>query len=212
MVRFRAMSENQNTDFLSAYRKRTIEVLESVDVDAVSRAVDMIFAAWRRRALVVIAGNGGSAATASHCANDLSKATRVAGQLPMRAVSITDNAALMTALANDDGFETIFSHQMETLFRPGDVLIAISASGNSPNILHAARHAVQTGGEVISFTGFTGGELPSYSDVQIHVESEKGEYGPVEDAHMILVHMLTGALFEKIAAAPVAAAENGSAS
>jgi D-sedoheptulose 7-phosphate isomerase len=123
----------------------------------------------------------------------------------MRAVSITDNAALMTALANDDGFERIFAHQMETLFRPNDVLIAISASGNSPNILHAARHAVEEGGQVISLVGFDGGTLPELSDVTIHVESDPGEYGPVEDAHMILVHMLTGCLFERIGrAAPTA--------
>jgi D-sedoheptulose 7-phosphate isomerase len=206
------MAGFQNTEFLAAYRERTIEVLEGVDVAAVSAAVDVIFQAWQRRALVVIAGNGGSAATASHCANDLSKATRVAGELPIRALSIADNAALMTALANDDGFETIFAHQMETLFRPGDVLIAISASGNSPNILHAARHAVSEGGQVISLVGFTGGELPSMSDVTIHAPSNAGEYGPVEDAHMILVHMITGCLLERIsAAAPTGAASNGNA-
>jgi D-sedoheptulose 7-phosphate isomerase len=186
-------------------------VLEGVDLAAVSAAVDLIFDAWHRRALVLIAGNGGSASTASHCANDLAKATRVTDRLPMRAVSITDNASLMTALANDDGFERIFSHQMETLFRPGDVLIAISASGNSPNIVDAAQHALDNDGNVIALTGFGGGKLSEIADVTVNAPTQAGEYGPVEDVHLIVNHMITGCLLDRIRAAehPLVAGERG---
>jgi D-sedoheptulose 7-phosphate isomerase len=200
-----------DTAFLDAYRQRVAAVLESVDLTAVSAAVDLIFDAWNRRALVLTAGNGGSAATASHCANDLAKATRVADRLPMRAVSITDNSSLMTALANDDGFERVFSHQMETLFRPGDVLIAFSASGNSPNIVDAARHALDNDGKVIALTGFGGGKLSEIADVTVHAPTEHGEYGPVEDVHLIVNHMITGCLIDRIRAAehPLVAGESG---
>ncbi len=192
------MGNPADNAFLDSYRGRINAILDGVDLDAIAAAVDLIFEAWEQRALVLLAGNGGSAATASHCANDLAKATRVADQLPMRAVSITDNASLMTALANDDGFERVFSHQMETLFRPGDVLIAISASGNSPNIVDAAQHALDNEGSVIALTGFTGGKLAEMSDVTIHAPSEVGEYGPVEDVHLIVTHMLTGCLLDRI--------------
>jgi D-sedoheptulose 7-phosphate isomerase len=192
------MPSEANNEFLRDYRARLVEILDGVDLDAVARAVDVIFDAWNRRALVLIAGNGGSASTASHCANDLAKATRVADRLPMRAVSITDNASLMTALANDDGFERVFSHQMETLFRPGDVLIAISASGNSPNIVDAAQHALDNDGRVIALTGFGGGKLADIADVTVHAPTEHGEYGPVEDVHLIVNHMITGCLLDRI--------------
>jgi D-sedoheptulose 7-phosphate isomerase len=196
---FRTTVENSaDNAFLDAYRSRVTAILDGVDLDSIGAAVDLIFEAWESRALVLLAGNGGSAATASHCANDLAKATRVADQLPMRAVSITDNASLMTALANDDGFERVFSHQMETLFRPGDVLVAISASGNSANIVDAAQHALDNDGSVIALTGFTGGKLAEIANVTIHAPSERGEYGPVEDVHLIVTHMLTGCLLDRI--------------
>lgn len=205
------MPNPADREYLDSYRQRIVAVLEGIDLTAVSAAVDLIFDAWNSRALVLIAGNGGSASTASHCANDLAKATRVADRLPMRALSITDNASLMTALANDDGFERIFSHQMETLFRPGDVLIAISASGNSPNIVDAARHALDHDGKVIALTGFGGGKLAEIADVTVHAPTEHGEYGPVEDVHLIVNHMLTGCLLDRIRAAehPLVAGESG---
>ena len=122
------------------------------------------------------------------------KAGRRDGQPGFRAISLTDNVALMTAIANDDGYENVFTGQMRDLFKKGDMLVAISASGNSPNVLAAAKVAHELGGEVVGITGFDGGELRRLSDCVVHVPSEKGEYGPVEDVHMILDHLLTSYL------------------
>lgn len=185
---------------LDAYRQRGIELLEALDLEAVSSAVDCLLDCWRRGGLVALAGNGGSASTASHMANDLVKATRAEGKSALRAIALTDNVPLLTALANDDGYETVFASQLNGLFGTGDVLVLISASGSSPNVVAAARRAQELGGKVVAFTGFDGGVLVKVADVAVHVPSERGEYGPVEDLHLILEHMITGCVRERIEA------------
>jgi D-sedoheptulose 7-phosphate isomerase len=118
--------------------------------------------------------------------------------LPFRAMSLTDNAAVMLAIANDDGYDRLFVNQLRVHYRPGDKLVAISASGNSPNVVCAAEWVKKQGGTVISLVGFDGGRLKDISDVLIHVKSEKGEYGPVEDIHMIMDHLLANWLQLKV--------------
>src|SRR5205809_6321051 len=113
-------------------------VLRRVDLDAVERIVDRLRFARDNAGTVFVAGNGGSAATASHWVNDLGKATKRSGRAPMRVMSLNDNVSWMTALANDEGYERIFSGQLENFAQPGDVLVVISASGNSPNLVRAA--------------------------------------------------------------------------
>lgn len=178
----------------AAYRRRLLELLETLDVDAVATVAHALFEAWQRRALVLIAGNGGSASTASHMANDLVKATRLVGGPPFRATSITDNVSLLTAYANDEGYDTVFAAQLEALFDSSDVLLVISASGNSPNLVVAARRAQELGGTVLALTGFEGGILAEIADHAVHIPTEAGEYGPVEDMHLILNHMITSRL------------------
>jgi D-sedoheptulose 7-phosphate isomerase len=96
----------------------------------------------------------------------------------------------MTAIANDEGYENLFVNQLRLHYRPGDLLVAISASGNSPNVVNAARWVKEQGGRVVTITGFDGGKLKSLGDIAIHIDTPKGEFGPVEDLHMIVIMLL----------------------
>lgn len=141
---------------------------------------------------IFIAGNSGSVATAFHMANDIGfdVIKKTGTDKPFRVFALTDNTSVITAIANDVGYENVFLNQLKIHYRQGDRLLAISASGNSPNIVTAAEWVKEQGGRVISFVGFTGGKLKEFSDVVVHVKAEAGEYGPVEDAHLILNHIL----------------------
>ena len=116
---------------------------------------------------------------------------------PFKAMSLTDNMAVITAVGNDDGYEHIFTKQLQNFAKPKDVLVAISASGNSPNIIHAVEFAKSRDLKVIGLTGFDGGKLREMSDIRIHVETRKGEYGPVEDVHMFVDHLI-GTYFNRV--------------
>ena len=131
-------------------------------------------------------------------ATDLVKATRVDGQRAVRALSLADNVSLLTAFANDEGYEVGFERQLEAIFRPGDVLVLISASGNSSNAIAAAEKASDLGGTSIALVGFDGGVLLRTCDLVVHAHSRPGEYGPVEDVHLVLNHMISGRLLDRI--------------
>lgn len=178
----------------TAYVARLTRVLAALDVDAVGRIVLALERARKAGATIFLAGNGGSAATASHLANDLSIGARVDGRACLRVFSLADNLATLTALANDRGYDGVFVHQLEALFRPNDVLIAISASGNSPNVVKAVEFASQHGGTTIGFVGFDGGRLKPMCHYVAHVVTSIGEYGIVEDVHLVLNHLLTACL------------------
>jgi D-sedoheptulose 7-phosphate isomerase len=178
-------------DYLERYAKHVSSLLADLDSKALSGIVDCFLAARERSSTIFFVGNGGSAATASHFAQDLAEVGRKTGKAIFKTYSLTDNVPTITALANDYGYETIFIRQMEERFRKGDVLVAISASGNSPNIVGAASHAKKTGGLVVGLVGFDGGKLARTCDHMMHVRTGGGEYGPVEDIHMILDHMIT---------------------
>jgi D-sedoheptulose 7-phosphate isomerase len=181
--------------------KNVLDRLPLDKLDAIAAAIENAHAAGRQ---IFIIGNGGSAATASHMMNDLAKGTLGhKGDAPwkrFRVIALTDNVSLMTAWANDTDYNHIFSEPLKNLARPGDVLIAISASGNSPNILAAVEAAKQMGLTVLGLGGFSGGRLAQLADVSFVVPSHA--YGPVEDVHMILDHILTGYLYEKLKSAP----------
>lgn len=166
-------------------------LLAQVDLRAVERVAQTLRNARDNRATIFIAGNGGSAATATHWVNDLGKATKRSGRPPMRVICLADNVSWLSALANDEGYERAFAGQLENFAEQGDVLIVISASGNSPNLLAAAALAHQRDMSVIALLGFDGGKLKGLADEMILVESEKGAYELVEDAHSVLCHALT---------------------
>lgn len=177
--------------FAAAYLDYIARLTKRLDTDAIGRFIRLLLAARDNGRSIFFCGNGGSAATASHFANDVAIGSRAIGK-PFRAISLADNNALMTAVANDDGYDQLFVRQLQVLMQPGDVIVAISASGNSPNIVAAVHFANERGGTTVGLTGFDGGQLMRLAHLAIHVPTAKGEYGPVEDLHMVVNH-LTGA-------------------
>ncbi len=170
------------------------ELLASIDLEELERVVEILRDARERGAGVYIVGNGGSAATASHFACDLAKGAAGPGVPAMRVVSLTDNVPLLTALANDYGYPDVFERQLANLLQPGDAVIAISASGNSPNLVRAVERARRLGATTVAILAFDGGVLRDAVDVALFVPSELGHYGPAEDVHLMLQHVITSCL------------------
>lgn len=170
------------------YFRMVQDLLNDIPFDAVDRVVEVLEQARQAGQTVFICGNGGSAATASHFGNDLAKRTTVPGQPRFRVISLTDNNAIMTALSNDIGYDVVFSEQLIPLVRSGDVVIGISGSGNSPNVLNAMRVASEAGATTIGFCGFDGGQLKAMVDIPVHVPSDVMPM--VEDAHLMLEHAI----------------------
>jgi D-sedoheptulose 7-phosphate isomerase len=164
-------------------------VLAEIPRPVVEKVVATILDVYRRGGHVYVLGNGGSASTASHFACDLSKATIVDSGPRLRVTSLTDNVALLTAWANDTSFEAIFSEQLANVVNRHDVVVAISVSGNSPNVLAAIATARERGAITVAFVGSSGGALKGAVDVAVHVASD--DYGVVEDCHLVLEHAIT---------------------
>ncbi|HEU5315495.1 MAG TPA: SIS domain-containing protein [Chloroflexota bacterium] len=156
------------------------------------RAVDLLRDARTRGATIFFCGNGGSASTASHFACDLGKNTVHPTKGRFRTVALVDNLAAVTAWGNDNGYDQIFIEQARNLMRPGDVMVAISGSGNSPNVLHAVDYARTLGCAVIGLIGFAGGKLKDRSDVALVVPGRTIEQA--EDGHLILNHAICTAI------------------
>ena len=173
------------------------QVLDGIDPDAVARFIATLLDARARGATVFFIGNGGSAATASHFANDLSIGTNEY-ERPFRVISLTDNVPVITALGNDFGFDEVFVRQLRVLGREGDVLVGISASGNSPNLVKALEFAATAGILTVAITAFDGGKLKQMADESIHVPTGPKEYGPAEDAHMVLDHLISAYLMRAV--------------
>lgn len=180
-------------EFARGYFGYLKSVLDSIDPQAIDRLGAELEDARERDATVFVAGNGGSAATATTMANDLGFdiVKKTGTERPFRLFALTDNTAVLTAIANDVGYESVFVGQLQLHYRPGDALIVISASGNSPNVVRAAEWVHEAGGRVIGLLGFDGGKLKGICDCVVHVKTLPGEYGPVEDAHLILNHVLS---------------------
>mgnify|MGYP001187666122 FL=1 len=183
--------------YAQMYGARLSEVLESLDGKALTRAMETFEAARANRKAIYILGNGGSAALASHLVNDLVAGAYLEGRPAFRAFALSDNISTITALANDCGYENIFLHHLKVHLEPGDVVLAMSVSGNSPNILRALTYARSHGAVTIGMCGFTGGKMAALCDILIHAETTPDEYGPVEDVFGILGHMLSGYLAMK---------------
>jgi D-sedoheptulose 7-phosphate isomerase len=191
LARIVAETSSSPAEFASAYLRYVGELLARLDANAVAGLIERLEAARAEGRTVFLIGNGGSAATASHMANDLGMCADESCGGALRVMALTDCVPIMTAIANDFGYERMFARQLEIHYRPGDVLVAISASGNSPNLLAAAEWVKARSGTVIGLLGFDGGKLRELCDWVVIAETPKGEYGPVEDAHMVLDHLLT---------------------
>jgi D-sedoheptulose 7-phosphate isomerase len=172
------------------------ETLHQLPRKTIVRVIDLLHSARLSGRQVFIMGNGGSASTASHFVCDLSKNTRCDGWPHFKVIGLTDNMALFSAYANDEGYENVFSQQLASLLMPEDIVIAISASGNSKNILNAVLYAKSQNAITVGFTGFDGGSLAALTDINIHVNSSIIEH--VEDIHLILEHMVVKALREQV--------------
>ena len=184
-----------------SYSKRYFEylnkILNNIDLKDIEVFVKALINAREKGSTIYFIGNGGSAATASHFANDISIGTRTLDK-PFRAISLTDNNAIITAVGNDDGFEEIFYQQVKVHLKRNDLLVAISASGNSINLIKSIEYANSIGATTFALTSFDGGKMKKIATHQIHVPSDKGEYGPAEDAHMILDHLVSNYLLRHV--------------
>ena len=167
-------------------------VIHNVSRAEVSAVAEALLEAWRGRRHVFLLGNGGSAATASHMMNDLNKFTNVPGRRRFRAIALTDNVPLFTAVGNDQSYAEVFVEPLQNLLEPGDTVIAISASGNSPNVVGAVEYAQAHDAQVIGFCGRPGGRLAQLADLKVIIPSDR--IGQQEDGHMILDHVLSFAL------------------
>lgn len=185
------------SEFSRSYCEYLGEVLKKLDYTAIGKFIDLLLRARAEGQQIFFIGNGGSAATSSHFSNDIQIGTRATNP-PFKAISLTDNVAILTAIGNDDGYENIFKLQLEKLMNDGDVVVAISASGNSPSIITAVEYAKNRQSTIVGLTGFDGGKLKPLSDINIHVETKKGEYGPVEDVHMVIDHLVGSFLLRQV--------------
>ncbi|QWE31051.1 SIS domain-containing protein [Polynucleobacter sp. Adler-ghost] len=183
-------------NYAKSYFSYLNRVLNEIDLVSVEKFVEYVLSARANNKTIFFIGNGGSASTASHFANDFSIGVNNF-KPPLKALCLADNVAIVTAIANDYGYDEIFSRQLKILGQPGDILVGISASGNSKNIINAIEVAGDMGLMTVGITGFDGGAMKSKVDLNIHVPSGNKEYGPVEDAHMILDHLIGSYLMRR---------------
>ena len=177
--------------FAQRYFSYLSTLLQRLDPSAIAAFLGVLETARHEQRTVFVAGNGGSASTAGHMAADFGCGMQTAGAQPLRILALTEHTATMTAVANDRDYADVFVSQLRLLYRPGDVLIVISASGNSPNVVAAASWVSAQGGTVLGLLGFEGGKLLELCDVAVHVKTPPGEYGPVEDIHLMLNHLMS---------------------
>lgn len=181
-------------NFITTYKQSLIELINdtnNLEIENIIQYID------NTKGKIYIIGNGGSAATASHMANDLGIGLKRRNIKNYNVESLADNISIITAISNDIGYENIFYTQLQNKLTSNDLLIAISCSGNSPNILKAVEYANNIKTTVIGFTGFDGGKLKKLSDISLHINTQKGKYGLVEDIHMIINHIIFSYFVEK---------------
>ena len=175
-------------DYADAYFEKCKAAHASVDKRKLEAACKLLDGAYGRGAVLYVCGNGGSASISNHLACDHSKGAQTDTDLRPKVVSLATNMEIITAIANDISFDDIFVYQLKTLAEPGDVLLTISSSGDSENVVRAAQWAKDNGLDVIAFTGFSGGRTAKLAKVNLHVEGDN--YGVVEDTHQGLMHVL----------------------
>lgn len=181
-----------------AYLHDLVAVARGVDCGVIDLFSRVIFETWEQDGQALVFGNGGSATTASHFVTDLVKTAAVDGQRRLRAISLVENQGLTTAIANDLDYQQTFMVGLEAYARPGDIVIAISGSGNSENVVAACRWATAHNLKLVCLTGFDGGRIAELADIHVHVPSTN--YGLIEDLHLAIGHMVSQALKARIRA------------
>lgn len=180
--------------YFDNYRERLNNLLDMVDINDLEKIVGMMVNTFKKGKVVYVCGNGGSAATASHIQADFSFFVRYFTKFRPKVKALTDNVPMITAVGNDTTFDDIFVEQLKGHFQEGDAIICISASGNSENVIRAAQYANENGGTSIGFIGFTGGKLKDVCTCSLYTPNPKGDYGPIEDLHMIYDHLIVNYL------------------
>ena len=186
---------NLSTD-IEVYLMQLQDTVANLSSELIDQVITILLEAAHSEKKIFICGNGGSASTASHFACDLAKNTIVPGAPAFRVIALTDNMALMTAWANDTDYANVFAAQLNPLVEPGDVVIGISCSGNSGNVLNAMAVARHHGATTIGLTGDEGGQLPEMTDLCIRVPSPRIEQQ--EDVHLILEHCICAAIRDRL--------------
>ena len=182
-------SAASSEQYAEQYVEHMGNVLKSLDTKTVAAVTAIIEKTAADNKSFFVVGNGGSAAVSTHWVNDLSANTVVEGQPGFRVISLTDNVSALTALANDASFEEVFTIQLKANMRAGDVVLFMSVSGNSPNLVSAMKYANDHGATTIACTGMEGGALKELAHHCIHTPSTKDEYGPIEDIFSIIMHI-----------------------
>jgi len=177
-------------EFATKYLQYLSEIALNIDEGVIENIIDSLLLAWKSDNSVYLIGNGGSASTASHFANDINIGTMLRGSKPFRVISLVDNPAIVTAISNDENYASVFVKQLEGILNQGDVILAFSVSGNSTNIIKALEYARKQDAVTIACTGFDGGRAKQIADINLHVPTYKGEYGPAEDIFSIVCHLI----------------------
>jgi D-sedoheptulose 7-phosphate isomerase len=175
-------------NFTEEYRGRLLQTLQAVDLNKVNTAIEWLRAAREHGRGIYTCGNGGSASTASHFVTDMVKGASYGRAKRFRIIALTDSQPTLTAYSNDVSYDCVFEEQLKNFAQPGDVLLAISGSGNSPNVLRAVDYANQQGCRTIGLSGRDGGQLAQKAQLSIHVA--ESHMGRIEDAHLMISHMI----------------------
>jgi len=177
-----------SAQFAQDYRTKLLDVIGGVDLNAVGRVIDLLKEARDKQRHVFTCGNGGSASTASHFVTDMVKGASYNRDARFRIMALTDSLPTITAYSNDVSYDCIFAEQLKNFAQPDDILIAISGSGNSPNVVKAVEYAKSIGCKTIALTGRDGGKLGSLASIDVRVSTP--HMGRIEDAHLIICHMM----------------------
>ena len=188
--------------FSDGYISELVSLLHAFPMDAFEKIVNALWVAHEKGKNILIMGNGGSGSTASHFACDINKGCSMDLDKKFKVYCLNDNIPTMLALANDVSYDAVFVEQMKSFYSPGDVVVGISGSGDSENVLRAIRYANENGGVTIGLSGFSGGKLSSLAHIAF--VAEINDMQKVEDEHMIVVHMLMQALYNALHPSPAA--------
>jgi phosphoheptose isomerase len=187
-MRFPVKKYSSINNFYQNYLNEYIRLMQSLNLGMLEKISNLLISTFEKKNKLFVCGNGGSAAIANHFLCDYAKYIRSGTKLKPKIISLSSNVEIITAIGNDFKFKKIFSYQLENLISMKDVLLVISSSGNSPNIIEAIKEARRHGAKVISFTGFSGGYAKKKSDLSLHLEANN--YGLSEDFHHMIMHVL----------------------
>ncbi len=186
-----ALRDKSIINFVDSYFQNLIITFNNINKKSIHRLEKELLEIRKKNSTLYVFGNGGGAATAMTMANDLGfDVLKKTKKKTFKVISLNDNNSVITAIANDTSYDNIFLNQLKIHFKKNDKILIFSASGNSKNLVNAAKWVKKKGGKVISVLGFDGGKLKKISDLVVHIKSKKGDYGPVEDAQLIINHIL----------------------